>query len=107
MIPELKMLDPELIVTQGVRAFAGLADSGEGLVLSEAHRGVVAQHTEELPTEVRGWVGALAEEYSRTVSVGGNDVPVLKTVLSVRMGPVNGTSSLASGLRPSPGSRDA
>ena len=80
VIPELKLLDPELIVTQGVRAFAGLDDPGERLVLSEAHRAVVAQHTEQLPTEVRGWVGALAEEYFRTVPVGGNDVPVLKTV---------------------------
>ena len=80
VMPELKCLDPELIVTQGVRAFAAIGDPGKGLALSEAHRVVVEQHTAELPTEVRGWIKAVAEEYFRTVAVGGKDVPAMKTV---------------------------
>ena len=80
VMPELECLDPELIVTQGVRAFEAINDHGEGLALSEAHQAVVAQHTVELPTEVRGWISALAEEHFRTVAVGRNEVPAMKTV---------------------------
>ena len=80
VMPELECLDPELIVTQGVRAFEAINDHGEGLALSEAHQAVVEQHTVDLPKEVRGWISALAEEYFRTVAVGRNEVPVMKTV---------------------------
>ena len=77
VMPELECLDPELIVTQGVRAFEAINDPAK---LSEAHKAVVERQTAELPMEVRAWVLALAREYFWTVAVGGSDVPVMKTV---------------------------
>ena len=79
VMPELKCLEPELIVTQGVRAYAAIRDSEE-LTLSKAHQAVVERHSAELGKEVQKWIVALAKEYLRTVDIGGSEVPVMKTV---------------------------
>ena len=77
VMPELECLDPELVVTHGVRAFEAISDPAK---LSGTHKAAVERRTAELPTEVREWILALAEEYFWTVAVGGTDVPVMKTV---------------------------
>ena len=79
VMPEIDCLDPELIVTQGVRAYAAIRDSEE-LTLSKAHQAVVERHAAELGKEVQKWIVALAKEYLRTVDIGGSEVPVMKTV---------------------------
>ena len=92
--PELECLSPELIVTQGNEAYWALRDlivpQGKNEdywnqkstdALSGTHCQILDSWMAEMqPALVRDWLKALANEYLRIVRIGGNDVPMIKSI---------------------------
>ncbi len=78
VVPELECLDPQLIVTQGAKAWNAIELNQPVPAISPV---VDDWIDDQAKSEVaRDWLRSLAIEYLYTLRVAGRDVPVIKTI---------------------------
>lgn len=79
VLPELECLDPQLIVTQGAKAWEALKLEHPAPVLpAELDNWIDSQAAGS--KVVHGWLKSLAKEYLNMLRIADRDVPIMKTI---------------------------